>query len=66
MDITGEHSTDIADVPSVHTPDITGVPIGDRDGHGTLFTRALVWWPPSKDMERVYALSVRPAHLHMG
>ncbi|KAJ3610713.1 hypothetical protein NHX12_022805 [Muraenolepis orangiensis] len=29
-------------VSASHTPDITGVPIGDGDGHGTLATRALV------------------------
>ncbi|KAJ3608581.1 hypothetical protein NHX12_023397 [Muraenolepis orangiensis] len=65
-DITGVHSTDTTDVPTVHTPDNTGVPIGDGDGHGTLSTRALVWWPPSKDMETVDCISVRLANLHIG
>ncbi|KAJ3595275.1 hypothetical protein NHX12_004579 [Muraenolepis orangiensis] len=64
MDITGVHSTDITEVPSVHPTDITGVHIGDGDGQGTLATRALVSGPRRKDMERVASETMDITDVH--
>ncbi|KAJ3593592.1 hypothetical protein NHX12_005926 [Muraenolepis orangiensis] len=46
------------EITDVHSPDITGVPIGDGDGHGTLATRVLVSGPRRKDMEKVATMDI--------